>query len=360
MYTPQNVSVYLRAFAGFMAGISGSAVTDPLAVDYTVAAEMADAFAQQLDVEWGSSVPTLLELYTIQSVAQEVWSNRSPPPFSVALSPGAYTTIALAIVARVLQGNAQVVAEGIDPNGSGTPGTGTVVSVSGAPPIVITGNPTVAPIVNIRAATIAAAGSMSAADKLKLDNLSASEVTAVTAGAPLASSGGATPNVTASAFTAATSGLAHVTTASLDVAPFKGDTAGKIPTTNAGATDVAFDFLFGPWTADIVPGASPRTLLASEIMAAVNTSTGAVTVLTPLAQDGASLPTNGQVFCVKPVAASATPITVQANGAGVTVENPSNAGNFGATGLVPGQGSGAWFKYRLSDKKWICMPGSGA
>lgn len=242
---------------------------------------------------------------------------------------------------------------------SGTAGPLTPVnSVTATAPITSSGgaNPNIA----ITPATEVAAGSMSAADKLKLDNLSASEVTAVTAGAPLASSGGATPNVTASAFTAATSGLAHVTTASLDVAPFKGDTAGKIPTTNAGATDVAFDFLFGPWTADIVPGASPRTLLASEIMAAVNTSTGAVTVLTPLAQDGASLPTNGQVFCVKPVAASATPITVQANGAGVTVENPSNAGNFGATGLVPGQGSGAWFKYRLSDKKWICMPGSGA
>lgn len=239
---------------------------------------------------------------------------------------------------------------------SGTAGPLTPVnSVTATAPITSSGgaNPNIA----ITPATEIAAGSMSAADKLKLDNLSASEVTAVTAGAPLASSGGATPNVTASAFTAATSGLAHVTTASLDVAPFKGDTAGKIPTTNPGATDVVFDFIFGQPFADVVPGASPFTPTAAQRLVLVNTTTGAVTVLSPLAQDGVSLPTNGQAVCVKPAAASGTPITFQANGAAVTVENPSNPGNFGATGLINGQSSGAFFVFRASDKKWFAIAG---
>lgn len=107
--------------------------------------------------------------------------------------------------------------------------------------------------------------------------------------------------------------------------------------------------VFGTWTADVIPAASPYTPTAGQIMIAVNTSTGAVTVKTP------ANPYDGQPFCVKPTAASATPITVTATSG--TIENPSNAGNFGASGLVPGQGSGAWWKWRASDSKWIGMPG---
>lgn len=147
------------------------------------------------------------------------------------------------------------------------------------------------------------------------------------------------------------SGLWHQTAGVLDVASFVGATPGTVPTTNAAGTDTPFAFIFGTWTADVLPAASPFTPTAAQIMVAVNTSTGAVTVNTPAA------PVNGQMFCIKPTAASATPITVAANGGGITVENPSNAGNFGATGSIPGQGSGAWFKFRSSDSKWIAMPG---
>ena len=45
---------------------------------------------------------------------------------------------------------------------------------------------------------------------------------------------------------------------------------------------------------------------------------------------------------------------VAANGAGVTVEDPSNGGTFGATGAIQAvAGGAAKFKYRASDKKWI-------
>jgi hypothetical protein len=107
------------------------------------------------------------------------------------------------------------------------------------------------------------------------------------------------------------------------------------------------------WTADILPVSSPFTPTSTEQYVAVNTSTGAVTVLTPLAASGA-LPFDGQQFTVKATAASATPITIQANGAGVTVEDPSNGGTFGAVGTIQAvAGGSATFKYRASDQKWI-------
>lgn len=51
------------------------------------------------------------------------------------------------------------------------PGTGTVTNVTGSAPIVITGSPTATPNVTIVPATDSVPGSMSAADKTKIDQL---------------------------------------------------------------------------------------------------------------------------------------------------------------------------------------------
>lgn len=103
-----------------------------------------------------------------------------------------------------------------------------------------------------------------------------------------------------------------------------------------------------PWTADVLPAASPFTPTAAQVFVAVNTTTGPVTVNTP------PNPFNGQEFVVKATAASATPITVHANGAGITVEDPSNGGTFGANGSIQAvAGGSARFKFRTSDLKWI-------
>jgi hypothetical protein len=118
-YSPNNVSVYLRSFAGCMAGMTSSANTDTAATDYTFYGQMADAFAQRVDTAWGVTVPTALELDEFQTVSQSIWQGRSPLPASIATIPGSYTQIAQSVCARVLQGNTQVVAEGIDPNGGG-------------------------------------------------------------------------------------------------------------------------------------------------------------------------------------------------------------------------------------------------
>jgi len=74
-----------------------------------------------------------------------------------------------------------------------------VTVVTGTAPIVSSGGAT--PAISITPATDVAAGSMSAADKTKLDALAPGDVTAVTGTAPIVSSGGATPAISISAAT---------------------------------------------------------------------------------------------------------------------------------------------------------------
>jgi hypothetical protein len=72
-------------------------------------------------------------------------------------------------------------------------GGGPVVAVTATAPLASSGG--IAPNITIAPATDIAAGSMSAADKAKLDALAPGDVTSVTASFPLTSSGGATPNL---------------------------------------------------------------------------------------------------------------------------------------------------------------------
>jgi hypothetical protein len=119
MYTPNNPPVYLRAVTGFMAAISAAATSDTAAGNYTLYAQMADAWGQQVDTLWGASAPTNLELDLIETGSSALWTGRTPPATDVALSPGNYTQTAEALIARVSQANAQVVSEGVDPNATG-------------------------------------------------------------------------------------------------------------------------------------------------------------------------------------------------------------------------------------------------
>jgi hypothetical protein len=83
-----------------------------------------------------------------------------------------------------------------------------VASVSGTAPIVSSGG--TAPAISISAATSGAAGSMSAADKTKLDGIAAGAqpgtVTGVSGTAPIVSSGGTAPAISISAATASVPG----------------------------------------------------------------------------------------------------------------------------------------------------------
>lgn len=80
-----------------------------------------------------------------------------------------------------------------------------VASVSGTAPIVSSGGTT--PAISITAATISAAGSMSAADKTKLDGITAgAAVASVTGTAPIVSSGGTSPAISITAATTSAAG----------------------------------------------------------------------------------------------------------------------------------------------------------
>ena len=233
-------------------------------------------------------------------------------------------------------------------------GGGIVTNVTATAPIASSGGPT--PNISHQASGVAAGAYTNASVTVNADGhvtaaaSGTAPVTTVSATPPLAVSGGLTPTV---AYDAATgSGLQHVTAGAGDVAAIHGAAPGQVPVTNAGVTDVAFGFIFGTWVATVDHAASPFVPAAGQIMIPVDTSGGIVVVDTPAA------PVDGQLFIVKPVAASATPITVTAVG-GATIEDPTNPCTFGASGSVPGQGSGAWWKYQATGTRWIMLPGSG-
>ena len=91
-----------------------------------------------------------------------------------------------------------------------TANTGTVTGVTATAPVVSSGG--TAPVISITAATTSAAGSMSAADKTKLDGIAAGAtantgtVTGVTGTAPIVSSGGTAPAISISAATTIAAG----------------------------------------------------------------------------------------------------------------------------------------------------------
>jgi len=85
-------------------------------------------------------------------------------------------------------------------------GSGTVTNVSGTAPISVT-SPTTTPAISISEATTSAPGTLSAADKTKLDSVtSGAAVSAVSGTAPIVSSGGAAPAISISAATTSAAG----------------------------------------------------------------------------------------------------------------------------------------------------------
>jgi hypothetical protein len=90
-------------------------------------------------------------------------------------------------------------------NSTGGGGGGGVASVTGTAPIVSSGGTN--PAISITAATTSAPGSMSAADKTKLDGItSGAAVASVTGTAPIVSSGGTSPAISISAATTSAAG----------------------------------------------------------------------------------------------------------------------------------------------------------
>lgn len=127
-YTPNNDCVYSKAFTGCLAGLGGGGrYLDANAGDESAYAQMADAYAQELDTVWGALAPTAVEEDAIFAISFAVWRARSPLVSTVATLPGAYNGIVRGVIALAQEGNAQVVSQGIDPNGcAGGGSTGAV------------------------------------------------------------------------------------------------------------------------------------------------------------------------------------------------------------------------------------------
>lgn len=94
-------------------------------------------------------------------------------------------------------------AGGVGPAGPAGP-AGAVATVTATLPISSTGGTN--PVISIAAATTIAAGSMSAADKTKLDSISGGTVLSVAGTAPIVSTGGATPAISINAATTGAAG----------------------------------------------------------------------------------------------------------------------------------------------------------
>jgi hypothetical protein len=325
-----NEPEFLTAFAGALAGIgiSGRPVLSTTSGEYEGAAAAAFAFATEFDALWGGGSPDCYQLTAIGLACQGYWRNRG----ASSTNPADYETECAALVTAILEGSTVLTTEGVSPpdcccEGSGTQGPQGAQGAQG--PQGAQG-------------AQGAQGPQGGVGAQGGTGAQGAQGNQGVQGAQGAQGGsGIVPSGT---------GYAHVTAGILDAAAAHGAQAGEVPVTNAGITDAPFGFIFGVWTSTKNNAVSPYSPAAGEVMIAVDTSTGAVTINTP------ATPTDGQIFFVKPVTASATPITV-AGTAGATIENPSNAGNFGASGTIPGQGGGVGFKYQATGTRWIGFTG---
>jgi hypothetical protein len=83
-------------------------------------AERADAFAQAVDMAYGSGGYTVADLQQIFGMSSIIWAlGRSPVTGPEGLRASGYTALANGIVGAVQAGTAQIESEGIDPNGCG-------------------------------------------------------------------------------------------------------------------------------------------------------------------------------------------------------------------------------------------------
>lgn len=130
-YSPITKCVYLKAMAGCLSGLgaTGKFLLDPTAGDYGAYGRMADAYAQKFDMTWGTADASGFELDAILENSEAVWETRSPMENRVAFSPDSYGGLVNGVIALVRQGKAQLVTQGIDPNGCNETGPVTLVGI---------------------------------------------------------------------------------------------------------------------------------------------------------------------------------------------------------------------------------------
>lgn len=118
MYSPNNVNVYCAAFAGALSGLAAGPLASGLASirssDYSNPTQVAGAFAQAFDTEWGLAAITQLDVEQIQSNCEQAMANRQPDDAGQLL-PSTWTDVVQSIIALVQEGDSYVDAQGITP-----------------------------------------------------------------------------------------------------------------------------------------------------------------------------------------------------------------------------------------------------
>lgn len=126
-YSPINTQAYVSAYAGVLAGMAVSGwIVDPTSGDYLAVSAIAGAFSEAFDGVWNSAaVLNNLQIRAIQTVCQNEFAGRGPGSLDNAdLALASHWSVpAAACAALVLQGDAYLASQGIDP-GSSNPGGG--------------------------------------------------------------------------------------------------------------------------------------------------------------------------------------------------------------------------------------------
>jgi hypothetical protein len=206
-----------------------------------------------------------------------------------------------------------------------------VVAVTASAPITSSGGPI--PNIAITAATDLAAGSMSAADKTKLDGLSATPVNSVTGVAPIASSGGQTPAISIAAATDAAAG----SMSAADKTKLDGITPGAAVSAVTGVAPIA---------------SSGGTAPAISISAATDATPGSMSAADKTKLDsitaGAAVASVGVTAPVTNTGTSTAPVIALAPTATPLIGNVVNIDNQASPTVFNGMVAAAWVFTPLS------------
>jgi hypothetical protein len=121
MYTPQNLIVFIRCYAGTLSGM-GAANRNPTSdveEDYATLATVAGAFAQSFDTQWAGSIgtddPNSYQATAIEEICEAAWHNRLPSGPGDFNDPTTYDTLSDALIAIIGAGGDYIEDQGITP-----------------------------------------------------------------------------------------------------------------------------------------------------------------------------------------------------------------------------------------------------
>ena len=130
-YAPINPIIFCAAYAGAVSGMvtAGRYVSSPASepATYQALSAVALAFAEAYDTEWNdAAVPCQYEVESTEACTEASFQDRQPILTPAAAEASAWLSLAEALVAVVLAGEAYLTAEGITcppwPTGIGTTG----------------------------------------------------------------------------------------------------------------------------------------------------------------------------------------------------------------------------------------------